>query len=108
MSVSLLSSAEDLLQFASNAATLNLSTLQQLLQQLAKASRNPAAAAAIQQDPRLQQLLQQIGLLLQQADARQLSNISHFLALLRVSNLHTQQVELFIRLFVCLSCCCCF
>ncbi|CDJ42624.1 hypothetical protein, conserved [Eimeria tenella] len=96
VAAALLQQPAELLQFACSSAAHDLPTLQQVLQQLARASRDAAAAAALQQDPQqqqlLQQLLQQIGLLLPEADGRLLSKIASSLALLRISNLATQQL----------------
>lgn len=93
VSAQLLQQPEELLQFAAASSSLNLATLQQTLRQLAKASKDPAAAAAMQQDERMHQLLQQIQVKLGEADGRMLAQLARALALLRINNLYTQQVR---------------
>ncbi|OEH73973.1 hypothetical protein cyc_01690 [Cyclospora cayetanensis] len=89
----LLEHPEELLQFVSDSSSRDLPTLQQVLRRLARASKDPGVASVLQKDERLHQLLNQIGILLQQADGRMLAQISSSLAVLRVSNLATQQVR---------------
>lgn len=83
---------EELFQFAESSSDLNLPTLQQVLRQLAKASKTPEVAAKLHKDPRLQQLLQQIELKLPEADGRLLAQVASALGLLRVTTHATQQV----------------
>lgn len=91
--VQLLQQPEELLEFVSGSSPVDLPTLHQVLRQLAKASKDPTVAAALQKDERLHQLLQQVRLMLQEADGRLLAQVASALALLRVTNLSTQQVH---------------
>ncbi|KAL8450777.1 hypothetical protein Emag_003065 [Eimeria magna] len=84
----------ELLQLAISSSFSHVPTLQQILKRLAVLSRDVNVAAALQQDSRMQQLLQGIGLRLQEADGRLLSQIASALALLRLNNLATQKLSM--------------
>ena len=94
VAIQLLQHPDELLRYvAESVSSFNLPTLQQTLRKLARASKNPAHAAFLQKDERLTQLLQQIGVMLCDADGRLLSQVAGSLALLRVTNLATQHVR---------------
>lgn len=89
----MLSHPEEVLEFFSANQGLDLDTLQIVLRKLAKLSRTPETAVAVENDVRFGMLMECLEAQIEQADGRQLAQIANALALTRSNHATKKQVR---------------